>query len=46
MADLVMIDGQEFKRRSPWGVFGLSAITLEIYHVVWYYRINDGSGHS
>ncbi|MDI2125171.1 DUF4234 domain-containing protein [Yinghuangia seranimata] len=28
------------KTRSPWGVWGLIFITLGIYHLVWYYKIN------
>jgi Domain of unknown function (DUF4234) len=28
------------KRRNPWGTFGLAIITLGIYHVVWWYKIN------
>jgi Domain of unknown function (DUF4234) len=41
MAEIVTIEGQEFKRRSPLGVWGLSVITLGIYSWVWYYKIND-----
>jgi drug/metabolite transporter (DMT)-like permease len=41
MADLVVADGIGFKRRNPWGVFGLSIITLGIYWIVWYYKINN-----
>lgn len=41
MAEIVTIEGQQFKRRSPWGVWGLGFITLGIYHLVWYYKIND-----
>lgn len=28
------------KKRNPWGVLGLSLITLGIYHFVWWYKIN------
>jgi hypothetical protein len=41
MADLVTVNGIGFKRRNPWGVFGLTIITLGIYGVVWYYKINN-----
>jgi hypothetical protein len=41
MADLVVRDGIGFKRRNPWGVFGLSIITFGIYYIVWYYKINN-----
>jgi Domain of unknown function (DUF4234) len=41
MAEIVTIEGQEFKRRSPWGVWGLGFLTLGIYHFFWYYKIND-----
>lgn len=42
MADLVVTpDGIGYKRRNPWGVFLLTFITLGIYGVVWYYKINN-----
>jgi drug/metabolite transporter (DMT)-like permease len=41
MADLVVQNGIGFKRRNPWGVFGLSVITLGVYYVVWWYKINN-----
>ncbi|MGH2694259.1 MAG: DUF4234 domain-containing protein [Actinomycetota bacterium] len=41
MADAVVVNGIYYKRRNPWGVFGLSIITLGIYTVVWYYKINN-----
>lgn len=41
MADLVVKDGIGYKRRNPWGVFLLSLITLGIYYIVWYYKINN-----
>ena len=41
MADMVTIEGKQYKRRNPLGVLGLSIITLGIYFFVWYYRIND-----
>jgi Domain of unknown function (DUF4234) len=41
MADMVTIDGQEYMKRNPLGVLGLSFITLGVYFFVWYYKIND-----
>jgi drug/metabolite transporter (DMT)-like permease len=41
MADLVVSNGIGFKRRNPWGVFGLSLITFGIYYAVWWYKINN-----
>lgn len=41
MADAVVVNGIYFKRRNPWGVFGLAFITLGIYAIVWYYKINN-----
>src|SRR2546423_6344123 len=40
MADILRVNGYEFKRRHPLGVWGLSLITLGIYFFVWYYKIN------
>jgi hypothetical protein len=40
MAEMVTIDGQQYMKRNPLGVLGLSLITLGIYFVVWYYKIN------
>lgn len=41
MADLVTVEGIGSKRRNPWGVFGLSLLTIGIYYVVWWYKINN-----
>jgi uncharacterized membrane protein HdeD (DUF308 family) len=41
VAEVLNIGGQEFKKRSPLGVWGLSLITIYIYYFVWYYKIND-----
>jgi mannose/fructose/N-acetylgalactosamine-specific phosphotransferase system component IIC len=41
MAEMVTIDGQQFKKRNPLGVLGLSFLTLGVYFFVWYYKIND-----
>ena len=40
MAEIVTIEGQQFKKRSPWGVWGLILVTIGIYGFVWYYKIN------
>src|SRR5438132_14148439 len=41
MADLVVQNGVGYKRRNPWGVFGLTLVTLGVYYYVWYYKINN-----
>jgi len=41
VAEVLNIGGQEFKKRSPLAVWGLSLITIFIYYFVWYYKIND-----
>jgi Domain of unknown function (DUF4234) len=41
VAEVLNIGGQEFKKRNPLGVWGLSIITIGIYYLVWYYKIND-----
>jgi hypothetical protein len=41
MAEILTIQGQQYKKRSPLGVLGLSIITATIYFFVWYYKIND-----
>lgn len=41
MADLVVQDGIGYKRRNPWGVFLLSLVTLGVFWVVWWYKINN-----
>jgi hypothetical protein len=40
MAEMVTIEGQQYMKRNPLGVLGLSLITLGIYFFVWYYKIN------
>jgi ACR3 family arsenite efflux pump ArsB len=40
MAEMVTIDGQQYMKRNPLGVLGLSIVTLGIYFIVWYYKIN------
>ena len=41
MAETVSIEGQQYLKRNPLGVLGLSFITLGIYVWYWYYKIND-----
>jgi drug/metabolite transporter (DMT)-like permease len=41
VADLVVKDGIGYKRRNPWGVVGLSFLTIGVYFFVWYYKINN-----
>lgn len=40
MADELQIKGNRVKIRSPWAVALLPLVTLGIYHLVWWYRIN------
>jgi drug/metabolite transporter (DMT)-like permease len=40
VADLVTVGGNQYMRRNPWGVLGLTIITLGVYFFVWYYKIN------
>src|SRR4051794_20447949 len=41
MAETLTIDGENYKKRSPTGVWVLTLVTLVVYWVVWYYKIND-----
>ena len=41
MAEMVTIDGQQYKKRDPLGVLGLTFLTLGVYFFYWYYKIND-----
>ncbi len=41
MATTATIDGQTYLKREPLGVLGLSFITLGIYFLYWYYKVND-----
>jgi uncharacterized membrane protein YidH (DUF202 family) len=41
VAELVEIDGQQYKRRSPLGAWGLAFLTLGIYAFVYHYKVND-----
>ncbi len=41
MAETVSIRGQEYLKRTPLGVLGLSFITFGIYGLYWYYKANE-----
>jgi hypothetical protein len=41
MAETVSIDGQQFTKRNPLLVLGLTFLTLGVYFLVWYYQVND-----
>jgi hypothetical protein len=41
MAEMVTIGGKQYKKRNPLGVLGLTIITLGIYGLYWYYKINE-----
>ncbi len=41
MAETVTIEGQQYLKRNPLGVLGLTFITLGIYGLYWYYKAND-----
>ena len=36
-----MVEGQEYTKRSPLAVIGLTVITLFIYGIWWYWKTND-----
>src|SRR5213592_4975321 len=41
MAEIVTIQGKQYAKRNPLGVLGLTLITLWIYGLYWYYKINE-----
>ena len=41
MAETVTIEGQSYIKRNPLGVLGLTLITLGIYGLYWYYKVNE-----
>jgi len=41
MAEIVTIQGKQYPKRNPLGVLGLTLITLWIYGLYWYYKINE-----
>ena len=45
MAEIVTIEGEQYKKRSAWGVWGLVWATLGVYAFVWYYKINNEAKH-
>jgi hypothetical protein len=40
MAEELQVGATRVKIRNPFGVFVLSIVTLGIYYVVWYYKVN------
>jgi Domain of unknown function (DUF4234) len=40
VAKTVRVRRTEVKLRSPWGVFALTLVTLGLYFLFWYYRVN------
>jgi Domain of unknown function (DUF4234) len=41
MAETVTIEGRPYLKRNPLGVLGLMFITLGIYFLYWYWKVND-----
>ena len=41
MAETVTINGQQYLKRNPLGVLALTFITLGIYGLYWYYKVNE-----
>jgi len=41
MAETVTIEGQSYLKRNPLGVLGLALITLGIYGLYWFYKVNE-----
>ena len=41
MPEIVTIDGNQYVKRNPLGVLGLTVITLGIYGLYWYYKVNE-----
>jgi uncharacterized protein DUF4234 len=40
LAEGLQVGGTHVKIRSPFGVFVLAIVTLGIYYLVWYYKVN------
>lgn len=40
MAETKIVNGAEVKERNPFGVWALALLTLGIYNLVWYYKVN------
>lgn len=45
MADVVKLGEVGYKRRNPWGVIGLTLVTIGVYAAVWWYKINNELRH-
>ena len=41
MAETVTIDGRPYLKRNPLGVLGLTIITIGIYGLYWFYKVNQ-----
>jgi hypothetical protein len=41
VAETVTIQGESYLKRNPLGVLGLTIITLGIYGLYWYYKVNE-----
>lgn len=41
MAETVTINGRPYPKRSPLGVLGLTIITIGIYGLYWFYKVNQ-----
>jgi hypothetical protein len=41
MAETVTINGRSYLKRNPLGVLGLCIITLGIYGLYWFYKVNE-----
>lgn len=41
MAETIAVEGQTYLKRNPLGVLGLIVITLGVYFLYWYYKINQ-----
>lgn len=39
-AEDLRLRGVDIRKRNPWGIFGLTLITLGIYGLVWWYKLN------
>jgi hypothetical protein len=40
LAEQITVRGASVKIRRPWGVFLLAVVTLGVYYLVWYYKVN------
>jgi hypothetical protein len=40
LAEELQVGGSHVKIRSPFGVFVLAIVTLGIYYLVWYFKVN------